>query len=52
MRWRSKRAWIATLVLALFVVKTYTEVEIEKADELVDLLMLAATAWGIFDKEE
>jgi hypothetical protein len=52
LRWRSKRAWIATFGLVLFVVKTYTEIEIKDADELLDLLLLVGAAWGIFDKEE
>lgn len=50
-RWRSKRAWVATFGLLVFVAKTYLDFEIEKADELLNLLLIAGMAWGIFDKE-
>lgn len=48
-RWRSKAAWVATITLVTFVVKTYFNIEIPKVDELVDLILLAATAWGVFN---
>ncbi|HEY9060937.1 MAG TPA: holin [Pseudobacteroides sp.] len=48
-RWRSKAAWVSTITLIVFVLKTYFKVEVPKVDELIDLVLLAATAWGVFN---
>lgn len=47
-RWRSKTAWIATLSLLLFVLKTYFKIDLQEADKLIELMLLCASAWGIF----
>lgn len=51
-RLRSKTAWVATISLILFVLKTYFEIEIDKVDELVELILMVATVWGVFNNPE
>ena len=51
-RWRSKTAWASLLALFLFVTKTYFKVEIAQGDMLVNLILLAGSALGIFNNPE
>ena len=51
-RWRSKAAWMAALSLILFVSKTYFGYEIPEGDRFVDLILLVATAFGIWNNPE
>lgn len=48
-RWRSKTAWMALIALVLFIVKTYTNIEIPEVDKLVELILITATAFGVFN---
>jgi uncharacterized membrane protein len=48
-RFRSKAAWIATFSLVVFILKTYFKIEIPEVDKLVDLILAAATVWGVFN---
>lgn len=48
-RWRSKLAWTSTLSLIVFIIKHYTDYEIQKIDELVDLILTVLTALGLFN---
>ena len=47
-RFRSKYAWTALLALMAFVVKNYIGFEIRDIDKLIDLLLVTASAFGIF----
>ena len=47
-RIRSKKAWAATMALALFVLKNYFHKEIPDGDILISLIMIAGVAWGIW----
>lgn len=40
--------WIHTIMLVLFVIKTYFKVEIPKEDELINLILITGSAWGIW----
>jgi uncharacterized membrane protein len=51
-RWHSKTAWIAVLALILFVSKTYLKLEIPEDDTLVNLILVCASALGIFNNPE
>jgi hypothetical protein len=51
-RWRSKAAWTATAMLILFVLKTIFHYEIPDADNLINLILVAGSAWGIFNNPE
>lgn len=48
-RWRSKAAWISTISLILFILKTYANIDIPQIDTLVNSILTVATAWGIFN---
>ena len=48
-RWKSKAAWIAAISLILFVSKTYFGYEIPEGDRLVELILLVATSFGIWN---
>jgi len=48
-RWRSKAAWMAIISLILFVLKNYAKVDVPMVDELVNLILLAATAFGVWN---
>lgn len=48
-RFRSKIAWASVLMLVLFVLKTYYKIEVPEADTLVNLILVAASALGIFN---
>jgi uncharacterized membrane protein len=48
-RWRSKIAWGAVLALILFVLKTYFGYELPEGDRLIELILLTASALGIFN---
>jgi uncharacterized membrane protein len=51
-RFQSKVVWISTATLVLFVLKTYFNIEIPQADKLLELILLTATALGIFNNPE
>lgn len=55
-RFKSKAAWIAILSLLIFVIKTYGKIEIPQSDTLINLILITASALGIFnnpcDKEK
>ena len=48
-RLRSKAAWMSTIALIVFVLKTYFEIEVEKADELIELLCIFGASFGIWN---
>ena len=48
-RWRSKPLWIASFSLLGFVLKTYFDIEIPKYDTLIEMILLVATLFGIFN---
>lgn len=48
-RLKSKTAWLSVITLGLFVAKTYFNIEIPEADKLVDLLLIAGSAFGIWN---
>ena len=48
-RFRSKTAWGALLALILFILKKYFSIQISDADILIDLILLAASSFGIFN---
>lgn len=48
-RFRSKVAWTSVLALIVFIVKNYTNIEIPEIDKLVELILVVATALGIFN---
>ena len=48
-RFRSKYAWTALISLIIFVLKTYFDIELRNSDQLVNLLLIAASAFGIFN---
>jgi uncharacterized membrane protein len=48
-RLRSKPLWIAVFSLIFFVLKTYMNIEIPKGDELVNLILIVATLFGVFN---
>ena len=51
-RFRSKASWTAVIALTLFVAKTYFKVEIPEADKLIDLILVTASALGIFNNPQ
>jgi len=51
-RLRSKVAWSSLLCLIVFVLKQYFDVEVDRADELIELLLLTFTAFGVFNNPE
>lgn len=48
-RWRSKTAWMAVIALILFVLKTYFQIDLKEVDKLIELTLLCASAFGIFN---
>jgi len=48
-RLRSKALWLAIFSFTIFVLKTYFDIEIPKADELMNGILLIATLLGIFN---
>jgi uncharacterized membrane protein len=48
-RFKSKLAWASILALTTFIIKTYFNIEIPEADRLIELLLMTATALGIFN---
>ena len=51
-RFKSKVAWISTLTLITFICKNYMDLEIQNVDKLIELILVTATAWGIFNNPE
>jgi len=51
-RFKSKASWISTFTLVVFVLKNYFDFEIANADKLIELILITATAWGIFNNPE
>ena len=51
-RFKSKVAWISTLTLITFILKNYMDLEIQNVDKLIELILVTATAWGIFNNPE
>lgn len=51
-RFKSKVAWISTLTLITFIFKNYMDLEIQNVDKLIELILVTATAWGIFNNPE
>lgn len=51
-RWKSKAAWVSAMALILFVLKTYFHIDIEQGDKLVELILLTATTFGIWNNPE
>ena len=51
-RFRSKAAWTCTIALILFVLKTYTKIEIPKVDELITLVFAFLSVLGFFNNPE
>ena len=48
-RLRSKCAWISVISLAIFIGKNYFDVEVAQVDKLVEMVLVTATALGIFN---
>jgi hypothetical protein len=48
---RSKTAWVATIMLIVFILKTYFKVEIPEIDKLIELVLLCGVSWGIFNNK-
>lgn len=48
-RWKSTTTWTSLAILVLFVLKNYFDIEIDKADELINLLMTALIGFGILN---
>ena len=48
-RFRSKTAWLAIIALVVFILKTYFNISIPEADKLIDLILIAGTAFGVFN---
>jgi hypothetical protein len=48
-RFRSKFAWVTLFSLIIFVLKEYFHFEIPKVDELVNYILIMASAFGIFN---
>lgn len=48
-RWRSKVAWASLFSLIVLVLKQFFDVEVDRADELIDLLLLVFTGFGVFN---
>jgi hypothetical protein len=48
-RWRSKAAWIATAAVIGFIATEWFHVPIPGWNQFVDLVVIAAAAWGIFN---
>lgn len=48
-RLKSKAAWATTFGFIFFILKTYLGIEIPKADELVNGILLLGTVWGIWN---
>jgi uncharacterized membrane protein len=51
-RFKSKVVWVSTATLVLFVLKTYFGFDLPQADKLLELILLTATALGIFNNPE
>lgn len=51
-KWKSKTAWVSVLSLILFVAKTYFNYELPEADKLIELILLVATSFGIWNNPE
>jgi hypothetical protein len=51
-RFKSKIVWVSTATLVLFVLKTYFNLEIPQADKLLELILITASALGIFNNPE
>jgi uncharacterized membrane protein len=48
-RFKSKAAWISFFALLSFILKTYLQVEITQMDQLVELILITLTAFGVFN---
>ena len=48
-KWKSKYFWLAIVSLVIFVLKTYFNYEIPKVDELINLVLVALSALGIWN---
>lgn len=48
-RWRSKTAWVSVAALFVFILKTYTNIQIPEIDKLIELVLISATAFGVFN---
>lgn len=48
-RWSSKFAWASLFSLILFVLKNYFNFELLEGDKLIDLILVTATAFGVFN---
>ena len=48
-RLKSKVVWTSTATLIIFVLKNYFNFELPKYNELLDLILILATALGVFN---